>query len=85
VRQNLSPFANDPFFQQFFGQGFGGRSREQVVSSLGSGVIIDADGKVVTSHHVIRDNDWKNDYLLRNHPMLQANPAQPKFQILKLS
>lgn len=55
VRQTLTPFANDPFFQQFFGQGFGGRTREQVVASLGSGVIVGADGTIVTSHHVIKD------------------------------
>lgn len=58
VQESLSPFAGDPFFQQFFGrQGLAvpGRTREQVVSSLGSGVIIKADGLIVTSHHVIRD------------------------------
>lgn len=52
--QSLSPFMGDPFFQQFFGnRGFGGVPRERVVSSLGSGVIVDSSGLVVTSHHVI--------------------------------
>jgi Do/DeqQ family serine protease len=57
VRQNPSPFMNDPFFRQFFGGefGFGGRAREQVVSSLGSGVIVKPDGLIVTSYHVIKD------------------------------
>jgi Do/DeqQ family serine protease len=60
VQENLSPFANDPFFQQFFGRnmpGFsmGGRTREQVVSSLGSGVIVKPDGTIVTSHHVVKN------------------------------
>ncbi len=57
VQERLSPFAGDPFFQQFFGGALGvpGRTREQVVSSLGSGVIIKADGLIVTSHHVIKD------------------------------
>jgi len=57
VQDTLSPFANDPFFRQFFGDqsGFAGRTREKVINSLGSGVIVRTDGLVVTSHHVIRD------------------------------
>ena len=51
-RQN-SPFANDPFFQYFFGNGdmFGERNRREL--SLGSGVIVSADGYVLTNNHVI--------------------------------
>nr|WP_244299209.1 DegQ family serine endoprotease [Roseibium aquae] len=58
-RQRVSPFFNDPFFQRFFGdQGPGfGPPRERVQSSLGSGVIISADGIVITNHHVIKDAD----------------------------
>jgi Do/DeqQ family serine protease len=53
VRRSASPFANDPFFQYFFGdQGeMFGRSRAE--QSLGSGVVISADGYVVTNNHVI--------------------------------
>jgi Do/DeqQ family serine protease len=40
---------NDPFFRQFFG----GVPREQVQRSLGSGVIVDPSGLVVTNNHVI--------------------------------
>jgi serine protease Do len=52
-----TPMQRDPFFSQLFGKGFnfGGRTKEQVVSSLGSGVIVKPDGLVVTSHHVIKD------------------------------
>lgn len=46
-----SPFANDPFFEQFFGNRF--QSRPRIESSLGSGVIVDAAGLVVTNNHVI--------------------------------
>ena len=55
VRQPVSPFAGDPFFEQFFG---GGRpARPRVQQSLGSGVIVDASGLVVTNYHVIRGGD----------------------------
>ncbi|WP_136657418.1 DegQ family serine endoprotease [Nitratireductor sp. XY-223] len=50
-----SPFAGDPFFERFFGQGPPGRSQRQ--SSLGSGVIVDASGIVVTNNHVIDGAD----------------------------
>ena len=49
VVENRNPFMNDPFFRQFFGS----VPREQVQRSLGSGVIIDPAGLVVTNYHVI--------------------------------
>jgi Do/DeqQ family serine protease len=51
VVENRNPFLNDPFFRQFFGGG--SVPREQVERSLGSGVIIDPAGLVVTNYHVI--------------------------------
>lgn len=57
VQQGLSPLIADPLFQHFFGSPLGmlGMPRERVVSSLGSGVIVDASGTIVTNHHVIKD------------------------------
>jgi Do/DeqQ family serine protease len=52
VVENRNPFFEDPFFRRFFG-GQGGLQREQKQSSLGSGVIVDASGLVVTNNHVI--------------------------------
>lgn len=49
------PFADDPFFGQFFrDQDFGGSMRRQIEGALGSGVIIKPEGLVVTNAHVIR-------------------------------
>ena len=54
VVENNNPFMADPFFRQFFG---GGMPREQVERSLGSGVIVDPSGLVVTNYHVIEGAD----------------------------
>lgn len=48
----VSPFASDPFFSRFFGdQSFQTRPRES--RSLGSGVIVDGSGVILTNSHVI--------------------------------
>lgn len=53
-----NPFAGDPFFSPFFRNDvFGGRMREQVENSLGSGVIVQPDGLVVTNYHVAGNAD----------------------------
>jgi serine protease Do len=57
VVRTSSPFASDPFFRYFFGDGdefFGPRDRRSL--SLGSGVIISTDGYVVTNNHVVGEN-----------------------------
>ncbi|WP_306120256.1 MULTISPECIES: DegQ family serine endoprotease [unclassified Roseitalea] len=53
--ERRSPFAGDPFFEQFFGDQFRGPPRVQ--SSLGSGVIVDEGGLIVTNNHVIAGAD----------------------------
>lgn len=57
VAGRQSPFSNDPFFRQFFGNRFGsfGNRPSREVNSLGSGVIVDSSGIVVTNQHVIKD------------------------------
>ena len=57
VRRQNTPFGDDPFFQYFFGGGqdlFGSRDRRSL--SLGSGVIVAADGYLVTNNHVVGEN-----------------------------
>ncbi len=58
--RQVSPLFDDPFFRRFFGEGFGrglGAPQERVQNSLGSGVIVDPSGVIVTNHHVIDGAD----------------------------
>ena len=50
VVENRNPLLDDPIFRRFFGQGI---PREQVQRSLGSGVIVDVAGYIVTNNRVI--------------------------------
>jgi Do/DeqQ family serine protease len=57
--RSFSPLFDDPFFRRFFGDNFqiGPRTRKKVQNSLGSGVIVDPKGIIVTNHHVIAGAD----------------------------
>jgi Do/DeqQ family serine protease len=54
--QNRNPLFDDPIFRRFFGVPDGGGG-SQVQRSLGSGVMIDSSGLVVTNVHVIEGAD----------------------------
>jgi len=59
--QGMNPLFSDPFFRRFFGDRFGdghdfGRS-ERKEQGLGSGVIVDEAGYILTNNHVIDKAD----------------------------
>ena len=51
IEERRSPFTRDPFFRDFF-RNFG-ELQPRVQNSLGSGVILSADGYVVSNYHVV--------------------------------
>ena len=53
--QNRNPLLDDPIFRRFFG--VPGQQPEQMQRSLGSGVMVDPVGLVVTNNHVIEGAD----------------------------
>ncbi len=57
---SMNPFMDDPMFRRFFNMpndGVHGRSDKQVQHSLGSGVVITADGYILTNNHVVENAD----------------------------
>ena len=86
--RRISPLFDDPFFQRFFGEDFGGGQRRRLENSLGSGVIVRPDGLVVTNHHVIEGADEVKVVLAdrREYPaQVVTTNAQTDLAILKVT
>ncbi|HEB95590.1 MAG TPA: trypsin-like serine protease [Sedimenticola thiotaurini] len=53
TREQGRSLFDDPLFRRFFGDGLATRPREKRETDLGSGVVIDERGYILTNHHVI--------------------------------
>lgn len=82
------PFSNDPFFRQFFGNGKlmvpPSTEHEQ---SLGSGVIVNPDGYIITNNHVL--NGTKDIKVLLHdnrefHPTIVGTDPTTDIAVLKV-
>ena len=56
VRQRIHPLFDDPLFRRFF-ENNSNRNDQRINSSLGSGVIMNKQGYILTNHHVISGAD----------------------------
>ncbi len=58
-RPRQNPFLDDPLLRQFFGDRFNEQlqPREHKEQGLGSGIIVTADGYILTGNHVIEGAD----------------------------
>ncbi len=93
-----NPLFDDPVFRQFFGDP-GGGERSQTMRSLGSGVLVDASGLVVTNYHVIDQmtdvkvalsdqSEYPAEIVLRDQrndlAVLKIKGGEPPFPVMEM-
>jgi Do/DeqQ family serine protease len=98
--QVRNPLFEDPIFRRFFGMEGGGGGRQQIQRSLGSGVIVDSSGLVVTNVHVIEGADevkvaladkreFEAEIVLKDKrsdvAVLRIKDARERFPVLELA
>ncbi|MBK8395380.1 MAG: trypsin-like peptidase domain-containing protein [Leptospiraceae bacterium] len=74
VKVKNHPLSNDPFFEHFFGGNpnrQGGQEMRQKQRGLGSGIILNEDGYILTNEHVVGDMD-KLTVKLKNKKTYEA-------------
>jgi serine protease Do len=76
VARSNSPFANDPFFRYFFGDDPDLYGQPDVERSLGSGVIVSADGYILTNNHVVAGEQGRIS--LRQLPAITVSLADKR-------
>jgi serine protease Do len=57
VTRSPHPFANDPFFREFFGEELDRYNRTIPMKGKGSGFIVDKAGYIITNNHVVEGAD----------------------------
>lgn len=86
--QGMAPFLDDPFLRRFFGVPFDNIPRERKEQALGSGVIVSADGYILTNNHVVDGADEIKVALNDNKTTYQAklvgNDPQTDVAVIKV-
>ena len=72
-----SPFAGDPFFEQFFGRQSPNRSNKQ--SALGSGVIIDKTGIVITTGSILDPRNYIKEVFIDGASVYDTKKDRRRF------
>ena len=74
-------FGNDEFFKRFFPGGGQGGDKEFRQNGLGSGIIVSADGYILTNYHVIKDADELNVIIDKKEYVARVVGSDPETDI----